>query len=258
MESKEVHNNKDFYDLKAKAEILFDRIEKSTFYNNEQMYQFEGILRNLLSIAKQEKSNYFEERLKSIQEKFELFRAKKSYKKSEFNRIHSLLNKLNEKDTSNQISSIYYEKKAKKNTDINEDIDKIIPSFDKYLILQFQESIYVVPNVYKKVVKNIDYSVKYLSYNNKKISIFPLSPIQIEYPNLKPEKSNLLILRLLDGYRCIRFDSLIAEETMEENELKERKIETGSNMEDLKYFIVWRGRNCFFLDYTKNSYTDLL
>ena len=38
------------------------------------MYQFEGILRNLLSIAKQEKSNYFEERLKSIQEKFELFR----------------------------------------------------------------------------------------------------------------------------------------------------------------------------------------
>ena len=258
MESKEVHNNKDFYDLKAKAEILFDRIEKSTFYNNEQMYQFEGLLRNLLSIAKQEKFNYYEERLKSIQEKFELFRAKKSYKKSEFNRIHSLLNKLNEKDTSIQISSIYYEKKAKKNTDINENIDKIIPSFDKYLVLQFQESIFVVPNVYKKVVKNIDYSVKYLSYNNKKISIFPLSPLQIEYPNLKPEKSNLLILRLLDGYRCIRFDSLLAEETMGENELKERKVETGSNMEDLKHFIVWKGRNCFFLDYTKNSYTDLL
>ena len=84
MESKEVHNYKDFYDLKAKAEILLDRIEKSTFYNNEQMYQFESILRNLLSIATQEKSNYFQERLKSIQEKFELFRAKKSYKKSEF------------------------------------------------------------------------------------------------------------------------------------------------------------------------------
>jgi hypothetical protein len=122
----------------------------------------------------------------------------------------------------------------------------------------FQESIYVVPSVYKKVVKNIDYSVKYLSYNTKKVSIFPLSPIQIEYPNLKPEKSNLLILRLLDGYRCIRYDSLLSEEIIEENELKERKIETGSNMEDLKHFIRWRGRNCFFLDYTKNSYIDSL
>ncbi len=256
MESRDVQTTKHFYDLKAKAENLLDKIEKSTFYNNEQMYQFESLLKSMLSAANQEGLIYFQERLKSIQEKFESFRSKKAYRKNEFNRLHSLLGKLNESDKSNLISNLYNEKQNKTNIDSEEGIVNLSPSFDKYLILKFQESIFVVPNVHKKILNNINYTVKYLSFNRKKVSIFPLAPLKVDHPDPSAESSKLLVLRFINGYKCVRFDNLLSEEVFEENELKDRMKESGSNLEELKSFIIWRGRNCFFLNYTKESYMD--
>jgi hypothetical protein len=256
METRQAQATKQFYDLKAKAEVLLDKIEKSIFYNNEQMYQFESLLQSMLSTANQEGLLYFQERLKSIQEKFETFRTKKSYRKNEFNRLYSLLGKLNEGDKLNLISNVYNERQNKTNIDSGEMIVKLVPSFDKYLILQFQESIYVVPNVHKKILNNINYTIKYLSFNRKKVSIFPLAPIKVDLPFPKSESSKLIVLRFIDGYRCVRFDKLLSEEVFDDNELKERMKDSGSRLEDLRSFIVWRGRNCLFLNYTKESYMD--
>ena len=42
--------------------------------------------------------------------------------------------------------------------------DKKINSLDSYLIMHFQKSIFIVPDVKKKIIKNISYKTKYLAF----------------------------------------------------------------------------------------------
>ena len=259
MGKKVIQNSKEFFALRDKLEKILLDIEATHYSNVGLIYQFEVSLQEMLQIANESHALYFSERLKSIQTKFKDMQKNKFKNQIELKRIYSLINKLDENEKSvflSKLLNVKLDQIVRKSLEEDDKILTTTPSFEKYLVLQFQSSIFFVPNLKKKIVKNVSYSTKYLSLNGKKFPIFPLHPLKIEIPEEKDEASKLLVLRLLDGYRCIRYDSLICEEEFNEIELKERQIETNSIYEDLKYLIRWRGRNCFFLDFSKKSFIE--
>lgn len=244
-----------FFELKIKAENLFAELVSSNFSNKSLQNQFEVCLKTMYEISNLQKAIYFVERIKTIQQKFNTLKYNKFQDKIEINRINALFGKISENQNSQFLNSILNNKLneiASKNITVNTNQKSFELTFDKYYVLQFQSSIIIVPAGKRKIVKNIDYSTKYISLKNKKFPIFPLNPIILE----DVTKSKLLLIRVIDGYKCVRFDSLIAEESIDELEFEERKIMTNSIYEDLKYFIRWRGRDCFYLDFSKKMYIE--
>jgi hypothetical protein len=259
MEVVGIESFKNFYDLKQKAILLLIKIERSFDIDSKDIEKFENLLKKLKLIASEQNLVYFEERLKTIHERFDSFLLKRKETKRDLNKIYSLFEKIKEDKKSNLINNklkdslinnkLFISKKEKK--------DKNLKELDSYYVLQFQDNILIVPNIKKKIIKNISYRIKYLSFNKKKIPIFPLSPLMIDTSENAKNVSHILVLKTIQGYRCIRFDEFIQEEHFEDTELEERKIESGSVYEDTKYFIRWRGRNCFFLDFKRISSSDL-
>lgn len=259
MEEVGIQSSKNFYDLKQKAILLLIKIERSLDIDAKDVEKFETLLKKLKLIANEQNLIYFEERIKTIQEKFDTFLSKRKETKRDLNKIYSLFEKIKEDKKSKLINNklkdslfsnkSFNSKKEKKDNNHKE--------LDSYYVLQFQDNIIIVPNIKKKIIKNISYRIKYLSFNKKKIPIFPLSPLIFKVSENTKNVSHILVLKTIEGYKCIRFDEFIQEEFFEDTELEERKIESGSIYEDTKHFIRWRGRNCFFLDFKRISSSDL-
>ena len=255
MEAEVIQNSKNFYELKQKAILLLVKIERSFDVDVKDIDKFEVILKKLKVQANEQNFIYFEERLKSIQDRFNTFLEKRKETKKDLNKIFNLFEKIKDDERSNLINSKLINSLSNKKNSFSpiEKKDKKIKSLDSYLVLQFQKSIYIVPDLKKKIIKNISYKTKYLSFKKQKISIFPLSPVEVDYNENSKKVSEILILNTLEGYKCIRFDDFIQEEIFDDIELNERKIESGSIYEDLRNFIRWRGRNCLFLDFKRIS-----
>ena len=255
MDAEVIQNSKNFYELKQKAILLLVKIERSFDVDAKDIDKFEVILKKLKLQANEQNFIYFEERLKSIQDRFNTFLEKRKDTKKDLNKIFNLFEKIKDDERSNLINSKLVNSLSNKKNSISpiEKKDKKKKSLDRYLVLQFQKSIYIVPDLKKKIIKNISYKTKYLSFKKQKISIFPLSPVEVDYNENSKKVSQILILNTLEGYKCIRFDDFIQEENFDDIELNERKIESGSHYEDLKNFIRWRGRNCLLLDYKRIS-----
>jgi hypothetical protein len=255
MEAEVIQNSKNFYELKQKAILLLVKIERSFDVDVKDIEKFASTLKKLKVQANEQNYIYFEERLKTIQDRFNSFLEKRKDTKKDLNKIYNLFEKIKDDKRSKLINSKLINDLSNKKISISpvEKKDKKINSLDSYLIMHFQKSIFIVPDVKKKIIKNISYKTKYLAFKKQKISIFPLSPIGDDKNDDSKKVSQILVLSTLEGYKCIRFDDLIQQENFDNIEFNERKIESGSIYEDLKYFIRWRGRNCFFLNYKRIS-----
>jgi len=255
MEAEVIQNSKNFYELKQKAILLLVKIERTFDVDPKDIEKFEAILKKLKLQANEQNYIYFEERLKTIQDRFNSFLEKRKDTKKDLNKIYNLFEKIKDDKRSNFINSKLIKNLSNNEISISplEKKDKKIKSSDSYIILQFQRSIIIVPDVKKKIIKNISYKTKYLSFKKQKISIFPLSPIPESNNENSKNVSQILVLNTLEGYKCVRFDDFIQEENFDDIELNERKIKSGSTYEDLKHFIRWRGRNCFFIDFKRVS-----
>lgn len=251
MKYKIIQDSEKFFDLKNEAQKIYSEILDGNSIQKKIQSQFEAYLYEMTKIAKENKAFYYVERLRSIESKFIELKNSRFQNTTEAKRINKLLGKINETETAYFLNSVLnnkLEKIVRNNLDIYS--NSILHNF---VILRFQSSIIAVQSGKKKVIKDVDYIKKYISFNNKRIMIFPMFPISIGTPDDESRKSNILILQSGESYRCVRFDSVIAEEKFGDLELEERKIETLSKYEDLRYFLRWRGRNCFYLDFSETE-----
>ena len=75
MEEAGIQSSKNFYDLKQKAILLLIKIERSLDIDAKDVEKFETLLKKLKLIANEQNLIYFEERIKTIQEKVKSLRG---------------------------------------------------------------------------------------------------------------------------------------------------------------------------------------
>lgn len=250
MKFKIIQDSENFFEIKTKAQKLFSKSLDEHPPAKDFQLEFETFLIQMLKIAEIHNALYFIERIHAIQFIFEELKKSDFHNRSLVLRINSLFSKIQESEIAYFLNSLLnkkLERLVRKNFEIMNNKQNI------FYVLSFQNTLIVVPKVKKKILSNVEYSKKYISINHKKFRIFPMYPLKVEYPEEMQELSNILILKSGDESICVRFDSGLAEVYFDSMELQERKIDTFSKYEDLRYFLKWRGRNCFYLDFISTS-----
>ena len=238
--------SRQFFDLKIRAGILLDQIEKTIFENSKTLDELDWVFREMRRIAEVEKSPYFSLRSKSLSAQVSKFRKRKGYRKIEFDRFYSTLEKIQETDAVEFLNRSL-QKKIEKISESYLGLEPsqsgeraYLPLPNTFFILNFQKTHFIFRHYPYRILQNIPFSKKYLQQKDLRFPIFPLVPF-VSRGTLQSHSSKLMLIRTQTAWRGIRFDFLDAELEIPEDEFEARKRPLGKSFLGVDFFLKWRG-----------------
>ncbi|MCX7999340.1 MAG: hypothetical protein N3A69_10400 [Leptospiraceae bacterium] len=240
-----------FFQEKFDFQRTLEEVEKKVFELSRDLETLRLKLEKLSKLIQKQENEYFKLKVRSLELNFKKLKAKKSYKQLEFDRLFKILSQIKQTDKVESLDEAIktkIEKIAKAQVSSQAIVRKkknYIPDREnKYLIFNFQKTLYMIQSLPKRVLHNVPYSKKNLVYKGKKFLIFP-SYVSSVFGGV--EKSNVVIFRKGSNFFALRYDFFEDEVELKPDELQKKLLDSPKPLPFLKYFFKWKGMKCFYI-----------
>lgn len=238
-----------FFDLKLAFQRDVEEVEKKVYELSKDLENLRLKQEKLSKLAQKQDNEYFKIKVRTLQLHLRKLRAKKGYKQLEFDRIFKILSQIKQTDKVELLDEAIkhkIEKIAEKRVQQEKKENFIPERTNRYLIFNFQRTLYMVPSLPKRILHEVPYFKKKLIYKEKK---FPIFPSYLSSVFDKSETSNVVVLRKGLEFFALRYDFFEDEIELTPEELKNKLFEIQNPLPFLKHFIKWRGMKCYFISF---------
>lgn len=237
----------EFFDVKLDFQRNLEEVEKKTFEISKDLESLRLKLEKLSKLAEKHDNEYFKLKIRSLELHLKKLRTKKGYRQLEFDRLFKILSQIKQTDKVELLDEAIkskIEKIARTQVNVKKKKNYIPNRENKYLIFNFQKSLYMLPSLPKRILHNVPFSKKNLVYKGKKFPIFPLYVSSVFGEN---EKSNVLIVRKGLEFFALRYDFLEDEIELSKEELQQKLLDFPNPLPFIKHFIKWKGMKCYYI-----------
>lgn len=238
-----------FFDLKLSFQRDLEKVEKSVYELSKELENLRLKQERLSKLVQKQDNEYFKIKVQSLELHLRKLRAKKGYRQLEFDRIFKILSQIKQTDKVELLDEAIkskIEKIAEKRAKQKKRKNFIPERENRYLIFNFQKTLYMVRSLPKRILHEVPYSKKNLTYKGKK---FPIFPSYVSSVFNESEKSNIIILRKGLEFFALRYDFFEDEIELTSNELQNKLIEIENPLPFLKHSIKWKGMKCYYINF---------
>ncbi len=237
-----------FFDLKLAFQRDLEEVEKSVYRLSKDLENLRLKHERLSKMAQKHNNEYFKLKVQTLELHLKKLRIKKGYRQLEFDRIFKILSQIKQTDKVELLDEAIKSKIEKiAQTQQKKKRKNFIPEREnRYLIFNFQKTLYTVPSLPKRILREVPYSKKHLTYKGKK---FPIFPNYVSTLFDESYKSNIIVLRKGLEFFALRYDFFEDEIELAPEELKNKLCEIENPLSFLKYFIKWKGMKCYFINF---------
>jgi hypothetical protein len=253
MQTEIARETRKFFDLRLKLKSEIESIEKDIYERTKFLDGALETFRDLQTISEKLDSPYFEIRLRKLEILLLRLKDSKKYKKMEFDRIFSVIEKIKQSDSVeflNEALKNKIEKIAESHIKIKDHIEKSPETKDQTYLFNYAGVNFVTRGFPRKIVYDVDADKNFVRISEKRYPIFPktsLNPLQTEEEMIL-KSTNLLILKLKKTYCCFRFDyfDIISEMNYEDLKRKLRKLD--EPISGIEKYMNWKDKRYYYLD----------
>jgi hypothetical protein len=195
--SKKITSSNDFFTEKIKLEQALIDFEKLILEGDAFLQIIESALANMQSLAEENKSAYFLQRVKKLHVFFHSLKLHKGYSKDDFDPMHHVLEKIKNEDRiefldsalKNRISKI-----AKNLSPEKSEQTKDLANKEIFTAFKVGGVYFLIPKRPYRILKNIPAFKSSMSFNKIKVPLFP-GPGFLISENEKESKKNVLLIQ---------------------------------------------------------------
>jgi hypothetical protein len=243
-----IEDSRYFFDLKLEIQRDVHVLEKAVYDFSGRLDEVRQKVERLNQLAEKHGSEYFTLKIKSLQSQIQKIKKKKGYNKIEFDRLLSMLSKIQESERVEFLSEAIRAKIEKiAETSLNQKKKNIhVPDRkNKYFLFNFQRILYLVKSLPKRIMYNVSFSQKGIVFRNQRFPIFPSNPMSMDSETMD---SKLVIIRNGTKFLGLRYDFFETELEMDENEIEERTHTLEQSNAFIRKYIKWKGQKCYILE----------
>jgi hypothetical protein len=181
-----VNDSKLFFYKKFHLKKKLDLLEKSIFEIQSQYPEIQSLISEMMDIAKKNQSAYFIHRVSQLNQFFQDFFQKHSYKKREFDRFQSLLYKIKESEASEFLGAAIHNKMEKIAKSLLEKTDYT----SGFLPFEYKSIWFLIPNQKHKIIPNVSPKATKISIRKQHYFILPSG----YEPDSKPQEAKSVIV----------------------------------------------------------------
>lgn len=243
-----IENTIEFFDLKRSFREQVEEFEKSVYVSNNLLNKLLDTFNKLEKVGNKLDPQNYSVKLAKLKEILFEVQAQKKYNKFDFDKIFNKLDSLKQPEVFGQLDELT----DHKSNDIVEHIEDTLDPKDRslYLAFNFNGVNFIVKNLPRKIVHNVDVHKKTVLVKGTKHEIFPKYNLGEDSQNyIRNPKCNLLILEVQDNiYKCFHFDYLDNLVFFTQENFEKKLIPLSNPIGEITKYLNWKDRRYYWLE----------